>query len=266
MPRSPFRAAPRNILFIFVATIVCLAGTLVGPTAIHFPFAFLLLAVLPGAAFSELFFGHRLRDPAEWMLTTVGASIGIVILGGLLLDLVWTLTRDSIAISAAGATVVLLAAAAISHRMVGSPQAVPRLAGARLSLGHALMLAAAAVLTVAAIAYARKPLDAKGAHGYTVLWMNPTSHDLELGVDSQELTPAEYRLDVSAGTRLVRQWKIDLAPGQTWGGSVASQSRARVVHAVLYVHRDSTWEPYRRVRAVRPPVKKHPAVVKKHAA
>jgi len=239
----------RRPLLIVGATGVCLIGSLLGPSAVRFPLAVMLLALLPGAAMTETLF-PRSRDPAEWVLTSLALSIATLILGGLVLNETFGISRESVASFAAGVSIVA-AAVGVVWRVRSSPAVLPRWQlGLRVSVREILVLALAAVLVVAAIAYARAPREARGAHGYSLLWIEPTDRSLQLGVESQELQKMQYRLDLRDGSRLIRQWQISLAPGERWGAVLARQPRAHAVEAVLYVPHARSWSVYRKVRAV----------------
>ncbi len=248
----------RRPLLIALAACVCVAGTFVGPFAVRLPLAVLLVLFLPGAALTELFFGRTPRDGAERLVTILALSVSSIVLGGLVLDAAWTITRTSVAVLAAGVSIIASLAAALLARK-SSPQpptASPNLR-ARVRVRDVLLFGAAAAVVVGAIVYARQPLStARGAKGYTILWINSPQADantkpqVALGVESQELQPTRYLLDVHSGKRRLETWHIALAPGGRKRFVIARPPGGRAVEAVLYVRRDDSWAAYRHVRDV----------------
>ncbi len=248
----------RRPLLIALAACVCVAGTFFAPYPLRLPLAVLLVLFLPGAALTELLFGRSSRDGAERLVTILALSISSVVLGGLVLDAAWTITRASVAVLAAGVSIVASLAAALLARKSSRqpPSASPNLR-VRVSVRDVVLFAAAAAVVVGAIVYARQPLaTARGAKGYTILWINSppvdakTKPQVALGVESQELQPMRYLLDVHSGKRRLETWHIALAPGGRKRFVIARPPGGHAVEAVLYVRRADSWAAYRRVRDV----------------
>lgn len=239
----------RSSLVILAATGLCLAAALLGPGPMRTPVAVALLTILPGAALTQLFFGRSLRDWTERVATTVGLGLAAIVLGGLLLNETAGITRTSVACFAAGLTVAAVVADAVLRLNAVEPSA-PANPRVRVSILDAVLFAGAIALVVVAIGYARTPLSARGAQGYTVLWIDSKAGNLELGVKSQELQRQRYRLDVTDGRQLVHRWRIALSPGRNWGTSLGSRPKGTAVSAVLYIRRAQGWVAYRRVRDV----------------
>jgi hypothetical protein len=316
-------------LSIIVTTGLCLAGLLLGPPSLRVALTVVLIMVLPGAAVTDAVFARE-TDPAERLLSTLGLSFAIVVLGGLLLDATVGISRGSVAYFLAGVS-ILAALAGMSARLArgsgvskerrrarrrnvtplidhyrwarsnrrsasrwysirvafyfrfgwtwhlprgsqlrrsdgtlrgdgsiverpdpdrpSSPWArAPAQARLGVSARDIVIFAIAATMVGAAIAYARTPLTAHGVRGYSVLWMTPKDPVLELGVESQELRRAEYRLVASNSAGRIGEWRINLAPGGTWGTVIPSPFGGGTVKAVLYLRRGGSWSMYRRVR------------------
>ena len=181
--------------------------------------------------------------------TTIGLGLAAIVLGGLLLNETAGITRTSVAYFAAGLTVAAVVADAFLRLNAGGPPE-PGRPRVRVSILDGVLFAGAAALVVIAIGYARTPLTARGAQGYTVLWIDSKAGNLELGVKSQELQHQRYRLDVTDGRQLVHQWRIALSPGRSWGTSLGPRPKGTAVNAVLYIRRAKAWVAYRRVRDV----------------
>jgi uncharacterized membrane protein len=254
----------RKPLVIGGCTLVSVIGVILGPGVVGIPFALLLVAVLPGLALADALFGPG-GDLAERMLAVVGLSLATVVLGGLLLDVTAGITRTSFAVFLGLATISAAGITALRPRRTGA-QFRSRRVRVRVSLPELLGLLVAVALTVGAVAYARKPLHARGVSGYSILWIHPaekvvvmqtTSGDIsvlarrrvEVAVVSQEIQQKQYLVVASTATRPVRKWELTLQPGERWHAFVAGAARGEV-RAVLYVRRNGSWAPYRHVRLV----------------
>jgi hypothetical protein len=92
----------------------------------------------------------------------------------------------------------------------------------------------------------------------TQLWLlsatNATPRTLKLGIHSLESQPVQYRLQLSAGADVIREWPVlVVAPGATWEESMTltpEQAKTGAVTATLYrldapdqVYRRATWQP-----------------------
>jgi hypothetical protein len=231
-------------LAIVLATAVCLVGTLIGPTAARVPLAIVLIAILPGAVLADALFAH-FADPAEQLLVTLALSVVVVVLGGFALDATVGITRHSVSYLVAAVTVT-----AALVRLVAQPRGeLPLRPRVHVSPRDIGLLALATILVVAAVAYARTPLHARGAQGYTALWIDPTAGSLQLGVESQELGAMRYRLVVETGSGGIMFWQIALAPGGKWTTTLA-RPRKQKIEAILYRQRGRTWIAYRHVHTV----------------
>jgi hypothetical protein len=245
----------RSSLFILAVTCLSLTVAVAGPQPARIPAAIMLLTILPGAALTQLVFGRGLHDRAEWVATTIGLGLAAVVLGGLVLNETTGITRGSVACFAAGLTITAVIASAIIDRGTDSPRPQPRSRSrsrVRVSIFEGLIFVASATLVVLALAYGRTPLPARGAQGYTVLWIDAKHGSLELGVESQELKRREYRLDVRGVRQAAHDWRITLSPGKAWSTTVGPPpvGKGKAVNATLYVRRPQGWVAYRRVRDV----------------
>jgi hypothetical protein len=234
---------PRRAVGTGFIACVCLAGVLLGPTWLRFPLAILLVAVLPGNAVAEAVLPSS--SGIERALIALSLSFVTVVFGGLLLDATAGITRLSFTFLLVGVTLV---AGAFTLRFGRPP--TDRQAPVRFVVRarDVLMFAAAALVVVATVVFARSPLHASGLRGYTVLSMAPQGQGLRLTVESQELRRSRYRLVVRQGPKQIRQWQLALVPGRTWGGAIAAQHGKRAVEATLYLRHGQSWIVYREVR------------------
>lgn len=252
----------RRPLIVVGLALVCVLGVAFFPTWFAVPAGLLLVGVLPGFALTDALFGLG-GDLAERVLTIVGLSLSTVVLSGLLLDVTAGITRTSFAVLLAAVTIAAAATSAGLSRRTATRSARPRV---RVSLPEVLAVAVAVVLTAGAVAYARKPLHARGITGYSILWIHPAakvvatltpsgditaraSHKAEVAVVSQELRTTQYLVVASTGSGPTRKWQLTLRPGARWHAFVAEPLRGDL-RAVLYVRGDKGWRPYRNVRLV----------------
>lgn len=222
-------------------------GTLLGPHAARLPAAILLIGVLPGAAVGDLVV-RRFDDWGERAAVALGLSLAIVVLGALVLDSTVGITRTTVAVWLAGVTVAAAIAGAILRRGDSREPALgrPRL---RISVVEVVVFLLAATLVVAAVVYARTPLHARGAKGYTALWIVRNGGRLRVGVESEELHLMSYRLVVRTSAARLDAWQLQLAPGGKWSATTARSQRP--VEAFLYRRAgNNQWVVYRHVRAV----------------
>ena len=209
----------------------------------------LLALLLPVYAVSCVVL-RREREPSERATLAIGLSLSIAAVAGVVLDRTpWGLTERSWAIALAGVTLAASAAAAATTASPGTR----REGWAGLRPGLVACLTAAVLVGAAAagaVALARKPAGASRADGYTVLWISPTTgrpRRFEVGVASQELAAARYRLVGTARGRVLFARRLALAPGEDWSmnGIVRGALPARLI-VRLYLSSRAT-VPYRRV-------------------
>jgi hypothetical protein len=238
----------RRPLIIVGLALISVLGVTLGPQPLGVPFGLLVVGVLPGLALSDALFGAG-GDPAERLLAVIGGSLATVVLSGLLLDVTVGITRTSFAVLLAIVTIAAAAASALRPRQAGAQR--PRLR-IRISLLEVIAILVAIALTMGAVAYARKPLHARGVTGYSVLWIHPRAAQVEVAVVSQEVRSSEYLVVATAsGTSVAfRKWQLTLPPGGRWHAFMGEPGGAGVVQARLYIRRDGGWRPYRHVRLV----------------
>ena len=117
-----------------------------------------------------------------------------------------------------------------------------------------VLLALAAGVVVGAMVYSQKPLPAKHVQGYTALSIIPsadaTQPNVRLGVKNEEQYAQTYRLDLTAGSKVVFADRlIALDPGARWDATVkiaAPETSDTYVEAVLYRNE----QPNKRYRSV----------------
>ncbi|MGH3321230.1 MAG: DUF1616 domain-containing protein [Streptosporangiaceae bacterium] len=230
------------------------ARTVVGlPLVLVLPGYALMAALLPAADWrgSRSQRDHAILERAVW---SVGLSLAVSALGGLLLNLTPAgLVRLQWAALLCGITVAA-AAVAWLRRPVGDPR--PHRPRTGLGRRGAAWLAAAAALAVVALVLQ----PAAGPHArFTQLWLvtdraSAPPHDAKLGVRNNEHTEQRYRLVIRRDHRRAAVRTIGLAPGETWREHIPAPPR-HLTQVLLYRPGDQASYPYRTV-AIRP---LHPA-------
>jgi len=232
-----------DLAAVMAAASACLLVTLlaVDSVVLRTIFALPLVFVLPGYALVRAVFTRREIGITERLLFSVGLSLALTILGGVLLNLTpwglqpvsWAVWLWSLTAAACLAALLLrrpaLAVDAASHRWLGVGQRIPQ-------------LITAAVLLGAAVVMVRLPTPFYGFEGYTSLSMVPVDGQnrgaVRVEIDSAEFQPAAYRLAIDINGRVVQEWtKIELEPGEQWNNIVSlptPPTDEETVNAVLY--------------------------------
>jgi len=216
--------------------------------AVGLPFAL----VLPGYAMVAALFPRRALGIPERLVFSIGLSLAVAVLGGLVLNgTAWGLRVESWAAWLC-ATTCLASVVAIRQRRRNPPLPLTRV-GLGLSGRQSLLLGLAAVVVVAAIGLARTPAPQHSVQGYTLLWILPSDdgnpNTVRLGVDCMELAPTSFRLEVKWDGRIAQEWSsIMLKPGEKWENRIVlpADFGNGTVEAALY-RLDDRQSVYRRV-------------------
>jgi hypothetical protein len=232
-----------------------LRAVLVLPLVFFLPGYVLVAALFPGRGA-----GLKVEERA---LLSIGLSLALVALGGLLLNQSpWGLQADSwaafLGLFTLGAAVVAVLrpprpAPGGGPQGVAEGDAVPLRLLPPVGVRHGLAFAGAAAILTGAVAIAHQGAQAQRvATGFTQLWLVPAaaggagSGALRLGLRSAEPRPATYSLRVTVDGVQTESWPvIVLAPGQTWETTVAPAPRGAV--EALLSRADAPQEIYRRV-------------------
>lgn len=228
-------------------------------------FGALFVFILPGYVLAATMFDLRAWRLAERALLSVGLSIAIDIVGGLLINL----ASEGLATTSWGAflgAITVGGALVALVRWWGKPMrrqpdaAMPpdlRKKSLRdtyfaspLVRAMALVSAVAAAGAFAISLYAAQQTPSAG---FTQLWLLPPtdSSSVQIGVRNEEQTTKEYIVQLTASGSPVNTWSnISLEPGQSWTATaplpaqVANSSFQVPVEATLYLTSAPT-QPYR---------------------
>ena len=244
----------RDLEIVAGGSLICAVAALAIPwSPLSLIFAAPLALVAPGYAIVAATFARKRIGRPLFLALSVGLSLAILVLGGLLLNYTPGGAR---AISWA---VLLLLVILNSSRVAAlrRPAAAPRRPLPRLRIDRrgAGLLAGGALLTAIALALAFATLPAKNARGYTQLWLAPRTDTAtggaEVGVGSEEQHKTGYVLQVRLGGRtrpLMR--RFELKPGESRTVKVKapqSPKRGTVPLTALLYRQDQPNQVYRRV-------------------
>ena len=245
-----YKSIDRDILVASALTIIACVLAFVLPadwTPVRI-LALPLVFVLPGYALtSAMFPGQALEFPKR-LVFSLGVSLSMVVLGGLVLNLTpFGLRAGSWATLLGGITLAACAVTFIRRRR----QSIP-VAGwsegwnwsSGFSLRQGLLLGLAALIVCSAFAVSMIGAHRQPYPGFTQLWILPAGganarNAVSLGVNNMESTAMEYRLAVSVGGKIVKEWPaIDLYPNEKWDATLVlpqpGQAGAVMVEADLY--------------------------------
>lgn len=242
----------RKNLDLLVTVMAGLVSVVLGFNPIEFP----PLNIGLGLALALMFSGYAVVAAAfsrgaigvpERVTLSVGLSIAISILGGLMLNLTpWAIQRASWGILLGAVTLVASIAAFVRRWRSGALSESHTLV--TITRRQALSLATAVLIVGFALAISIMGARQQHVSNFTQLWITPANRAgeelIRVGISNQEQLTRNYRLQVTAQDNVIRVWPvIELAPGQKWEAS-ASLPPARVpgtveaVEAELYLADD----------------------------
>ena len=183
-----------------------------------------LVLVLPGYALTSALFPQRALGAPEPLVLSLGLSLVIVVLGGLVLS--WTpfgLRASSWTLLLSGITLGASAVALVRRRGRGmsAPRSL-RAANVGLTFRQGLLMGLAGVIVCGAVAVSIIGAERQSYAGFTQLWILPVGganveNAVRLGVNNMESTAVKYRLTASVDGKVVKEWpSIDLEPKEKW--------------------------------------------------
>lgn len=225
-----------------------------GPSVLPVMFASPLVLFLPGYALVEALRPPQL-DLVQRLVTSIGASLAVVILIGIALNwLPGGIDRASELSSLSGITVLGVAVAWARRRRLRHAKPAGRVGQIRLGVTPGLLLACLAAIALAASGLwiaRRAALHQQRIDSPTQLWLLPDSsgtRSVRVGVKNADGGGVTYRLRVTDGSAIVKEWRsIVLPAGASWTASVKlpADSVHDRVEATLY--RLGSRSPYRQV-------------------
>jgi uncharacterized membrane protein len=242
-----------DILVVIILTIVAVALVFILPSEwlplriLTLPLAF----VLPGYALMRALFPGKPFGNAERIILSLGISLSIVILGGLVLNSTtfglharsWAVLLGVITLSASA---IVILRQRRQGKTAGNWSALKDL---HLTFRQGLLLGIAALIVGGAFVVSIVGAQQQARTGFTQLWMLPAAStskandSVRLGLSNKESTPMRYHLAVDINGKILKDWPaIDLSPNQQWEFRLALQKSLLVgsastpakIEALLY--------------------------------
>ena len=217
-------AAARPLDLLAAVALACAAVAVAFVPAVSSPVRVLLalplVFVLPGYAFTAVAFTRNERWSAEGAAFTLGSSLALTILTGLVLNYTpGGLERRTWAVALAGITVVAATVGFVKERR--SEQTPRRLEWPALKATRLVLFSLAFLVTAAALGISRLgAIQAEHKSKFTQLWMLPTqakSASVQIGIANDEGSVKSYRLVLRAGNDRLESWpSIVVRPGERW--------------------------------------------------
>lgn len=204
-----------------------------------------LVFFLPGYALTALLFSRQTSNIVERIVFSLGISLILVILSGLVLNLTPSGLQPDTWAALSGAITL---AASIVTLLRQQTQSAPASQSARSRYGftfrQGLLLALAVIILGGALAISIIGAERQPYPGFTQLWILPaqganTKNAVLLGVRNMEKTAMGYRLVVNMGSKEIKQWpSLDLQSGENWEATLAipqtQHAEPTMIEAILY--------------------------------
>jgi uncharacterized membrane protein len=210
-----------------------------------------LLLFLPGYALAAALLGPGEVPAGLRLVLGFALSVGVLVLGSVLVQLVVRLDRPVWAALLALATV--LAAVVAWRRRDAAPATtrarrlgIPRFAVASL-VAIPCAIAGAGWAIATATDGAHRQLDAARFSSLSVVpdGESGTPSPVTIGVLNHEGSPTAYTVTVRRGSRTVRRWRIELGQGEEWQGRLGGAAIAGSGPVIARLDRGG--RPYHRV-------------------
>jgi uncharacterized membrane protein len=226
------------------------------PVAVRIVVALPLVFATPGYALARALFSGKELDRSYRLLLSLGLSLSLAIVTGLLLDATTVgLDARSWAVALSAETWISCVVAILRPRQRDDVvEPVPSGRTWKLRRRDVVLFVVAACIFTGAVAFARTPLPAPKVQGYTALWLlpGPGGHrsDFRIGVKSGELKLVHYRLVVRVGSQVVKERNFQLEPSGVLQTSVRVNDAASSKHSIraLLYRGDKSRSIYRSAR------------------
>ncbi len=234
-----------GVVIIFTGIAILLALANVNSLFLRVLFELPLIMVLPGYVLCVALFPQRDFPAYGRILLSLGLSIAVTVLGGLLLNLTpWGIQTTTWVFWLGGVTLGVTVLAAL-RRLSQPPSSISNdLAHTAwrfdLRAGSALLFGLAILLVSFALLITRAPAPPQGLEGYTQLWLLPdpnTKTAVRLGISSNEFETTNYKLELQLGGKELQEWTpIILKPGEDWETTVTLPKPvgSDTIEALLY--------------------------------
>lgn len=182
-------------------------------------FAIALVTILPGYALTTAIFINTPLGILEKFAFSCGFSLGMVSLGGILLNFTpWGIQSVSWVILLGGISLVASVVAIV--RMQRAKEIDLSVAQIPLRVNQIVLMALAVVIFGGVYLFARYGATSQSLPFTTriwILWTDDLHTEATLGIQNQEGVPMQYKLQLSTLQGQIQEWSlIALEPGATW--------------------------------------------------
>jgi uncharacterized membrane protein len=207
-----------------------------------------LVLFLPGFALSILLFKRDALGIPERLLISVGLSVALSALIGLILNWTpWGLQPATLGIALLVVMAVEIVGIIFIRREWFGVTSLP--INPAFTLRQWILVSLAALVTVIAVNMARAPVEQQGLEGYTTLWVQASDAPdmVRLGVRCEEFETTKYQIRFEVNKTLYEGPILELKPGETWDGrlEVPSDKLAGKPLTVFLYRLDNPTEVYR---------------------
>jgi O-antigen/teichoic acid export membrane protein len=190
-----------------------------GPEWLTATLGLAMVFVLPGHAVMSLLFGRSQPSTAERLVVGVALSIATIIVTMVALDAAgqrinrFSLLSTLVALQVVALTTALIRAPA--RRVLLRPLR-PRWPRLRPAISVALVVAVVVSAVGVAVAISVPARATTRVSGYSALWVERNRpRAVTVGVESNEVGPASYKVEARAGERVLAVRSLSLAPGHS---------------------------------------------------
>jgi uncharacterized membrane protein len=198
--------------------IFILVLAVMSPSMIRVALALPLILFLPGYGLTAVLFPRQALDLPARLLLSVGLSLAITALSGLILHLTpWGISlRNPLVIVLIGVPAILGLFSLIKHLL--QVDRTTTLARIGFDSRQVILFTLAALIVATAVTVARTPTSTKNLVGYTLFWAQAgsTPNTLELGVRSEEFRTEKFQMRFEIKDVTHDGPIFELSPGQTW--------------------------------------------------
>ena len=230
-----------KLLAVIVSTIIIMAVILTGAGGSMAPalLSLFLVFLLPGYALVKALFPRNNLEFAERVALTLGLSLAIAALGGLVLYwLPWELQTRSWTIFLGSITFFASIIALLRHQHLKEPPPSFIKVNVSLTVNDGLLLILACIGVAIAFLLAYRGEVIQNNSGFTQLWILPDEEadsSVLVGINNHEAEVIQYRLLIKANGEVVEEIPlIDLKSEEAWVNSFTLPEGADSVTAQLY--------------------------------
>lgn len=202
-----------------------------------------LVLFLPGYTLTTVVFSKYTLEGIERLLFSIGISLAITVIGGLVLQLTPAGLQTISWLALLGGFTLATSLIGLILRQREIPRSDPGRMRLSLSRHETIFLALAVFVVVGAIGVARIGVFQQPTSPFTQLWMlsadAPDPNTVQIGVRNLEAVAKQYQLQVQISGQVTHEWSnIILEPDETWETTMilpVNATGADTVDALLFL-------------------------------